>query len=460
MNIHELYSGIEVTVEDMLNARNNREEHQKKLIQENNCCIVCLTFNIMGPLKVFPLFTQVYDKFKEEFINYCRDNNLLIIKDFEVKENTGYEYYICVNEDAILIKRKLIEVENFEFIGRLLDIDVIDKNGYKISRSDISLEDRSCLICSNPAFICSRSRNHTLKTLIEKELELMQSYLDKCFIIELANIATSSLIYEVNTTPKPGLVDQNNNGAHKDMDLTLFEKSANVLTTYFEEFVRGGIENSSKSLSQVFEASREIGINAEIAMFKETNGINTHKGLIFSLGIITTALAYMYSKRIEYSRISLKEIIQEMCKNLSNDFINIEEKEFKTNGEKIFLKYGIKGIRGEAISGFENILFYSLPLFEKYQKETNDINKSGIIVLLNILSQIDDTNVINRSSFERLKEIQENISTNLEKIELANIEDFVYSLDQSFINENISPGGSADLLALTYFIYLFEKNIN
>ena len=127
---------------------------------------------------------------------------------------------------------------------------------------------------------------------------------------EAGALALESMLVEVSVTPKPGLVDRNNSGAHKDMDFFTFMKSAASLARSFEEFSEAGFESGIKFLKfnftnkniknsadevlqNLFPVIRKIGIKAEKKMFKATNGINTHKGEIFSLGVFCACAGFL-----------------------------------------------------------------------------------------------------------------------------------------------------------------------
>ena len=114
----------------------------------------------------------------------------------------------------------------------------------------------------------------------------MRETIEKC--------VCKALLGEVYTTPKPGLVDLKDNGAHKDMDVHTFEKSTAAIAPYIAEMFCEGYANQ-QSLENLFARIRQIGIEAEKAMFEATKGINTHKGILFTMGIISGAACIFFS---------------------------------------------------------------------------------------------------------------------------------------------------------------------
>src|SRR5699024_6679000 len=107
----------------------------------------------------------------------------------------------------------------------------------------------------------------------------------KNFCNKISSMSIKSILYEVAATPKTGLVDRKNSGAHKDMDFFTFINSSSVLGSYFYNCTKAGIEFKGNDYRDLLKDIRPIGMEAEKDMFKATNNINTHKGIIFSQGI-------------------------------------------------------------------------------------------------------------------------------------------------------------------------------
>jgi len=262
----------------------------------------------------------------------------------------------------------------------------------------------------------------------------------------LANLAYEALIKEVETTPKPGLVDLNNNGAHLDMNINTFYDSSKALLPYFEKFAMYGCSHKDEEPDCFLKDLRKIGKEAEERMLEATKGVNTHKGAIFSLGICLCASSYLISNNKEFKE--LQEIIKRISKPVLKDFDLI--KKAKTSGEKLYLEYGIKGVRGQASEGYPICFEVALPYLESLKGYSE--NDKLCLTLIRIMSELIDTNVIHRSSYKEaleLKERMKELSVGLKDRDYLKI---INELDQEFITRNISPGGSADLLALTIFI--------
>lgn len=286
---------------------------------------------------------------------------------------------------------------------------------------------------------------------------------NKEFCIYISNLATKSMLYEVSATPKPGLVDRDNPGAHNDMDFFTFIDSSIVLTSYFYECARAGIEFNLDDYSLLLRKIRPIGIEGEEKMFDATKGINTHKGLVFSLGIIAAASGYLFqnknTKTINSHEIS--NLIKLITQGISEELHNLHLKDKLTYGEKLYIKYGVKGIRGEVESGFPTVIKYSLPVFKELMSEKKyHINEVLVHVLLHLIANTEDCNILGRHNMDILKYAQEKARQAIKLGGYLTLDgkSFIKEMDNDFIEKNISPGGAADLLAITAMLYYLENN--
>jgi len=274
--------------------------------------------------------------------------------------------------------------------------------------------------------------------------------------------ASTALLYEVSATPKPGLVDRVNSGAHHDMDFFTFQSSAEALLPYFEEFVLYGLEHRQEEPSEFLTGIRPIGVRAENAMLAATGGVNTHKGAIFSMGILCTAYGYLYESPKKSQSVEMNGQICRVCMEIASpfleDFREVTRENAKTAGQKLYAEYGITGVRGEAAFGFPTVFKTALPYFRTCRSEGCSINDAGVLALVKIMAELADTNVMHRSSYAEGIEIRERMRALSEKgLSASEMIAEVSKLDCEFIRRNISPGGSADLLALTYFVSMMEE---
>ena len=270
---------------------------------------------------------------------------------------------------------------------------------------------------------------------------------------KVSELAKKALIDEVRATPKPGLVDASNNGAHKDMSIDTFLRSAEALGPYFADITRFGFDKAYENDSDVFFMARSLGLDAEKEMYQATGGINTHKGMIFSMGLVCLAVGKLLAENKEISLDDVCHYVKKYTEGLcKNDYSQAKEPDELTNGEKLYKASGVLGARGEAEAGFPTIRQVSYPIMKEYYESGMEHNLVMVRTLLYMMSVLDDTNVLKRSGVDGAsyvkKRSKELISASLDEIK---------SFDEELIKMNISPGGYADLLAVTRFIYLLES---
>ena len=276
--------------------------------------------------------------------------------------------------------------------------------------------------------------------------------------LKIGTLALEAMLIEVSVTPKPGLVDRNNSGAHRDMGFFTFLKSAAALRNSFEEFARAGENfNDAGKIQNLFPIIRKIGIEAERKMFAATDGINTHKGEIFSLGLLSAAAGYLAKNKISLTPENVTNLAAKICAGIcKRDFAGVLEKEkkgenFLTKGERVFIEHGITGIRGEAEDGYPIVINTALPALKKYLSQNFNLNDALAFTLIHIMAEANDTNIISRKDFQTAERIRKRAADLILKNELT-IEE-IYKFDNDLISEYISPGGAGDLLAVSYFLY-------
>ena len=315
----------------------------------------------------------------------------------------------------------------------------------------------------------------------------------------IAHLATQALQAELDTTPKPGLVDKDNNGAHRDMDYALMQLSINTLHPYFVRLALLGFADTLPSHTVI----RDAGIEAEKAMLAATNSVNTHKGALFSMGLAVVAAAYEEKKaaankeergkekeergkerekeKREDSLVSIENLtpIESLASPLSSLQLTIKALAASfpdtsgTHGSKAKqLSNGtttIKGALDNAREGYEKLFAEWLPFYNERRKshDAHALHKT----LLRIMCDLDDTNVIYRTNVATAEEVKQEARALLASFEEAYAAEdkekcasameekcasaellALKDMDRRYIARNISPGGAADMLSLTVFI--------
>ncbi len=441
----------EVTIIEILDSREKRVQKQKELISKYNSPLVCFTMNIAGPVKVTPLIRRAFFEGVLLLENALPEDKILEKEIISAK--TGFEAFFSFDMNEKEIKDICVEIEESTSLGRLFDMDVLDIQGDKLERKN----ERGCFVCGKKGRFCSAGRVHSVEELQKVTREIMHRYFEEKDRETISDFAVQSLIDEARTTPKPGLVDGRNSGSHSDMNIITFIKSANALKSYFYECVKIGQSTKKLSLDEVFAKLRNEGILAEKTMFDATDGANTHKGAIYSLGVICGAVGRLWESE---SPIPDTEKILSECKKLVKEST---EKDFRkidssTAGGRFYLEHGFKGIRGEVADGFPSVSEISLPVFEKAIADGMLQNDAGVISLLNLIAEVNDTNLYKRGGMEGIEYAKREARALLSKTPYPTRED-IEALDDKFIEKNLSPGGCADLLAVTYFLNKIKSGV-
>ncbi len=274
-------------------------------------------------------------------------------------------------------------------------------------------------------------------------------------ICELAgNLAYHAMMLEAHLTPKAGLVDCLSKGAHSDMDINTFIASSNALRSFMKKFVRTGYDNHHLPASQLLPRLRRVGIEAERTMFNATDGVNTHKGMIFTLGLICGAVGWLHKKGLAYDAIHIRSVIMECCASLVKDDLKESAKMPATAGERLFREHGLTGIRGEAAYGYPTIFQHGLPIYEQCISDGKSEEQAMSKTLLSIMANNSDTNLVNRGGLQGLTFVQEQSRDMLLAFDSAHLEyeKATLAFDEKLVDLNLSPGGSADLLAATWLL--------
>ena len=271
----------------------------------------------------------------------------------------------------------------------------------------------------------------------------------------IGHAASEAMRAELETTPKAGLVDRVDCGAHRDMNYALFEGSIAAIRPYLLRMAR---EARGRAPSvELFETLRRTGLEAERSMFSATAGVNTHKGQIFVLTLLIAAT----SSRADFSASDAYAAVRLMTRGMVERELR-QALRFRppvSHGEKLFLKFGAAGVRGEAEAGFPSIFNTGLPVYRGLIRRGVSRNDAAAETLLHITCAANDSTILHRGGKEALDWVRQMSRKVLDLGALATVPGrlLLEEMNQSFIERGISPGGSADLLAGTLFLYSLEE---
>ena len=264
----------------------------------------------------------------------------------------------------------------------------------------------------------------------------------------LARLASQALIEEAELTPKPGLVDRRGPGSHTDLSLPLMRRSAFAIEPYFREMARISIE--AEPDFGIREALGAIGRKAERAMYAATGGSNSHKGAIWSLGLLISAAAMQNKRQAPLICRTAATIASH-----KDQYAPVES----SHGRLVAQKYRVAGARDEAIAGFPHIIRIGLPLLRAKRFAGVSEVAARLDALLGIMSRLPDTCVLYREGWAALRSVQHGAAAVVTAggCETSTGRRRFHDLDLRLRTLGLSPGGSADLLAATLFLDAVER---
>lgn len=458
MNLNNVITGSPVTSVELRAARDRRVLKKWELLTPGGeICLVEFSLNIAGAVKTFPFARAAFREEVRELSD--RLSRFSVLKTEVYEKNTGDCAFFLLKSQAIQVKKFLVSVEESHPLGRLFNLDVCGPDGISVKRHDLGLLPRTCLVCGEDAHVCAQKKSHSMELIQWQTAKLFHEFFRDRAADQAASAAVRGLLYEVSTTPKPGLVDRNNSGSHRDMNFFTFLDSSASLIPWFREFFCLGWDHSSEPDGQIFERLRYAGRRAETAMFSATGGINTHKGLVFASAILCGALGKVHAGR--ELPLPFTDVLQE-CRRLGKCSLsdlhrppNVQTT-LPTNGERIFTAYGIRGARGEAAAGFPSAVQIGLPALRKWLSAGFSLNDSAAMALLTLISEVDDTNMVHRGGPGLAKKRKEQAKILLSAVTKENFKETLYTLDHQYMTENLSPGGCADLLAVSLMFHFLS----
>ena len=267
----------------------------------------------------------------------------------------------------------------------------------------------------------------------------------------IAACAGEALREELAAYPKPGLVSYRDSGSHEDMDADTFLTSMNSLKPHFKSAAMAGSKKASMN------ELRRQGRKAERDMLAATRGINTHRGAIFSLGLICAAAGARAAEPDATKRKALGRIV---AQRWGADILERNAFEGTSHGQSVFRRYGACGARGEAANGFPHVYRVGLPALRDALKH-HPSEKAVIQCLFTLLARVPDTTLLHRGGMDGLAFCRKAARWFLERggVNMPDWFEQAEILHGEFIKRRLSGGGVADLLAATLLVHHLEEAI-
>lgn len=418
--------------------------------------LVSVTVVVPGPDKNLPWVQEVFDAASREVVAEITGAQQWPVWVSETYAGpTGPELLLAVDADPLDLKRAMVALESGDAWGRLWDVDVVvepDLVAYAlpsagegdgpliITRAMVGAQPRQCLVCGRPSPECARSRRHSVEQLLAVAARIVDGTIGR-----IADAAHDAILREARLTPKPGLVDAHDAGAHDDMTLTTFERSATVLRPSWEACARAGVAGTG--LAEL----AELGLAAEAEMLAATAGVNTHKGAIYALGLLCAAAGAAPESDVDGW---CAHVAAWTSPGLEAWTTSLAFREPVTHGEQAYVALGLTGARGLAAAGYAPIREHVLPAFRARLGEHGDVDDALRWALVQVMAVVPDTNVYARGGADAVATVQawaRDLAAQDPSPEML-----VVALRQAnvdFSTRRWSPGGAADLLAVTWFLH-------
>lgn len=440
------HEGRAVALDDILAARDARVARQQAMLAQGGV-LLSLTLVAPGAVKRSPLLDAIFAAALAALRPLVDDARARI----EAVDDSGHHALYLLDGEARDWKTRMLALENRAPLSRLWDIDIIDRDGVAVSRRDLGLPPRRCLICDDDAKTCARERRHDIAAL---QADIARRYRLHQQAQSIADTMRQALITEATLTPKAGLVDAVHNGGHHDMNLALFLRSADAIAPYLGDCAATGMTFAGHPASPALLAAiRPIGLAAEAAMRAATGGVNTHKGAIFAFGLTAAALGKRLAEQHAATLADVQADVRALCAEI---LAELRQGDCDSAGKRGYARHGISGARGEAASGFATVSAHALPLYQQELAADGNERRALLAALVALYAANDDSTTLARVGLDGLRAHQHWARTLLaDRATLADearLSDAIAAYARNCAAKRLSAGGSADLLALTAWL--------
>lgn len=272
----------------------------------------------------------------------------------------------------------------------------------------------------------------------------------RAYCHQLAVMAVRSLHQELVLYPKPGLVSLVDNGSHADMDAATFMRSLFALRHYFFQIAQAGLQG------QPFTRLQQLAITAEQGMLRATGGINTHRGAIFALGMLTAALACCHGRAIAPSPAAVRATLLIQWGDALAAHTHVSQhNDAASHGQRVAATHAVGGAREEGALGFPSVFEVALPQLQATLAQGRDWYAAKIDALFAVMAHISDTNVYHRGGAAGADLVRQRSAAFLSAGGTAHPAWRATAQDchHAFVAQRLSPGGAADLLAAACLLH-------
>jgi len=276
----------------------------------------------------------------------------------------------------------------------------------------------------------------------------------------LAACFTAASLIEACVQPSPGLVSPGDQGAHTDMNLLSFMIGSSALAPYFLSFVKLGLRSGGQSPNELFRELRRVGREAEESLMRATGGVNTQRGQLFLLGLAAGMTGMCVARGVRVPSREFYSTVREACAGLCDrELAGLRSDEARTKGEQQYLTLGVTGARGEAEKGFPTVEHVGYPALEQGLRKGLCLNDAAVHALISVMAVVVDTTVLGRLGTEGLVTLHKTSQSILDSgsVFTGRGREMIWEAHTEFSRMRLSPGGAADLIALSLALHFVEN---
>ena len=264
--------------------------------------------------------------------------------------------------------------------------------------------------------------------------------------VPIGRAAIRALYAELALHPKPGLVSPLDSGSHDDMDMTTFMRSLFALRGYYRDIAAAGARGAD------FATLQALGIAAERRMLAATGGVNTHRGAVFGLGLLTAAAGWLRGTGKPLGGQALGEVVATLW---GGDIMAASPRAPDSNGAQAIRRYGVRGARQEAAEGFPTLVKVALPTLARTFDILDCEERAMVQTLFALMATLEDTNLLHRGGSEGLDFVQAEARRFLDRggVFRSDWRAGAVAVHHACVARRLSPGGSADMLAAAWFVH-------
>jgi triphosphoribosyl-dephospho-CoA synthase len=265
----------------------------------------------------------------------------------------------------------------------------------------------------------------------------------------IGHAAVRALLGELAAFPKPGLVSFVDNGSHADMTARHFVRSAAALRHYYTAIACAGARTEG------FDPLRRLAVEAEVAMLRATGGVNTHRGAIFSLGLLAAAAGVAEARRASGKHPRPLGALVRQCWGAD---IAAHRRDPGSHGSAVSRHHGPGGAQAEAAAGFPSVYGVALPAYRRVLQAGLPQRAAAVQAFFALLARVEDTNLVHRGGIEGLRFARRAARDFLDAggVFAADAAPRALAVHRAMVERRLSPGGCADLLAACLFVAALE----